>query len=118
MRYWSLCSADRTTQTYACFHDEDVQVDRHGYFTIAVSTAANRPRNATAACGISWLPWGIDPKGVVYMRNMLPRADFGHAVQDATFGTEKQVLGDYYPQGTYYATPKAFENALGCDPAR
>ncbi|MFL6172682.1 MAG: hypothetical protein ACJ716_07285 [Marmoricola sp.] len=118
MRYWSMCTANRTTQTYGCVNDEDVQVDRDGYFTIAISTAANRPANATAACGVSWLPWGIDPKGIAYMRNMLPRADFGHAVQDAAYGDEKAVLGDYYPVGTYYATPRAFEQALGCHPDR
>ncbi|MCW2785974.1 MAG: hypothetical protein JWP74_2491 [Marmoricola sp.] len=114
LRYWSMCTANRTTQTYGCVNDEDVQVDRNGYFTIAISTAADRPANATAACGVSWLPWGLDPKGIAYMRNMLPRADFTHAVQDATFGTEKQVMGDYYPTGTYYATPKTFEQAVGC----
>jgi hypothetical protein len=118
MRYWSMCTANRTTQTYGCVNDEDVQVGRDGYFTIAISTAANRPANATAACGISWLPWGLDPKGIAYMRNMLPDARFGHAVQDAAYGTEKQTLGAYYPAGTYYSTPRSFEQALGCDPDR
>jgi hypothetical protein len=118
MRYWSMCTANRTTQTYGCVHDESVQVDKDGYFTIAISTAADRPTNATDACGISWLPWGPDPKGIAYMRNMLPRADFGHAVQDATFGKEKATMGTYYPTGTYYATPKAFDRALGCNPQR
>lgn len=114
MRYWSMCTANRTTQTYGCVHDESVKVDRQGYFTIAISTTADRPANATDACGISWLPWGIDPKGIAYMRNMLPRADFGRAVQDAEYGREKETLGAYYPDGTYYASPKAFERALGC----
>lgn len=118
LRYWSMCTADRTTQTYACVHDQSVKVDRFGYFTIAISTAANRPANATDACGISWLPWGIDPKGIAYMRNMLPRADFTHAVQSASYGTEKATLGEYYPIGTYYATPRSFEQALGCNPLR
>ncbi|RNL61974.1 hypothetical protein EFK50_09085 [Nocardioides marmoriginsengisoli] len=117
MRYWSLCTANRTTQTYGCANDEDVQVDENGYFTVAISTAANRPRNATAACGVSWLPWGIDPKGIAYLRNMLPRPDFGHAVQDAAYGSERQTLGDYYPVGRYFATPKAFEQEIGCHPA-
>ncbi|MFL6023094.1 MAG: hypothetical protein ACJ72O_07115 [Marmoricola sp.] len=114
LRYWSMCTANRTTQTYGCVHDQSVQVDRYGYFTIAISTAADRPANATDACGVSWLPWGLDPKGIAYMRNMLPRADFTHAVQSSTYGTEKQVLGDYYPKGTYYASPQAFEQAIGC----
>ncbi|MCW2855726.1 MAG: hypothetical protein JWR52_1341 [Marmoricola sp.] len=116
LRYWSMCTADRTTQTYGCVDDEDVQVDKNGYVTIAISTAADRPANATAACGVSWLPWGADPKGIAYLRNMLPDPGFTHAVQDATFGTEKQTLGAYYPVGTYFATPQVFEQQVGCHP--
>jgi hypothetical protein len=116
LRYWSMCTASRATQTYGCVNDEDVQVDSNDYFTIAISTAVDRPKNATDACGVSWLPWSLDPKGVAYMRNMLPRADFAHAIQSATYGNEPQVLGDYYPKGTYYATPKSFETAIGCHP--
>jgi hypothetical protein len=116
MRYWSMCSASRATQTYGCVNDETVQVDKNGYFTIAVSTASDRPADATDACGVSWLPWGIDPKGIVYMRNMLPAPDFTHAIQDAAYGNEPQVLGDYYPVGTYYATPQSFAAAVGCHP--
>ena len=112
LRYWSMCSADRTTQTYGCVSDEDVAVDAQGYVTVAVSTAAvDRPTNATAACGVSWLPWGIDPKGIAYMRNMLPAPGFTQAIQNASYGTEKQTLGAYYPVGTYYATPQAFEHS-------
>jgi hypothetical protein len=114
LRYWSLCSADRTTQTYGCVNDENVTVDKDGYFTVVVSTAADRPANATAACGISWLPWGIDPKGIVYMRNMLPSARFTRAVQNASYGTERQTLGDFYPVGRYFPTPHAFEQQVGC----
>jgi hypothetical protein len=99
-------------------NDEDVSVDADGYVTFAVSTAADRPANATAACGISWLPWGLDPKGIIYLRNMLPRPDFAQAIQNTTYGTEKQTMGDYYPLGSYYATPKAFEQQVGCHPNR
>lgn len=116
LRYWSLCTANRSTQTYACVNDENVAVDANGYFTIAISTAAQRPANATAACGISWLPWGIDLKGVAYMRNMMASPDFPHAIQNATYGTEKQTLGAYYPVGTYYKTTAAFEQQVGCHP--
>jgi hypothetical protein len=95
-------------------NDENVTVDKDGYFTVVVSTAADRPANATAACGISWLPWGIDPKGIVYMRNMLPSARFTRAVQNASYGTERQTLGDFYPVGRYFPTPHAFEQQVGC----
>lgn len=116
LRYWSLCTADRTTQTYGCVNDENVQVDRDGYVTVAVSTAADRPANATDACGISWLPWGLDPKGIIYLRNMLPSPDFAQAVQNSSYGTEQQTMGDFYPAGSYYPTPQAFEQQVGCHP--
>jgi hypothetical protein len=113
LRYWSMCTANRTTQSYACVADKDVRTDANGYYTVVVSPASARPANAVPACGVAWLPWGPDPKGIAYERNMLPAADFTHAVQNATPGTEEQALGDYYPRGTYYATPSAFE-ATGC----
>jgi hypothetical protein len=116
LRYWSLCTANRTTQTYGCVNDENVAVDDNGYFTVAISTAAGRPSNATAACGISWLPWGVDLKGIAYMRNMMASPDFAQSVQHASYGTEKQVLGEYYPVGTYYKSAAAFEQQVGCHP--
>jgi hypothetical protein len=116
LRYWSMCTANRTTQTYGCAVDEDVAVDKDGYFTVAISTAANRPANAVPQCGVAWLPWGPDPKGIVFLRNMLPSADFDQAVQNATPGTEQQTMGEYYPVGRYYSTPSDFEQQVGCQP--
>jgi hypothetical protein len=116
LRYWSMCTANRTTQTYGCAVDEDVPVDDDGYFTVAISTAANRPANAVPQCGVAWLPWGLDPKGIVFMRNMLPSAGFAEAIQNAQPGAEQQTMGDYYPQGSYYATPSDFEQQVGCHP--
>jgi hypothetical protein len=113
LRYWSICSGNRTTQTYGCIYDKDVPVDQDGYFTIAMSTAANRPANAEAQCGVAWLPWGLDPKGIAFVRNMLPADDFAQAVQNATPGTELATMGEYYPHGTYYATTADFEKT-GC----
>jgi hypothetical protein len=117
LRYWSMCSANRTTQTYGCVVDEDVPVDAKGYFTIAVSTTADRPANATPECGVAWLPWGPDPKGIAFVRNMLPGPGFKQAIQNAEPGTEDTTLGPYYPTGRYYGTPVAFERTVGCSPA-
>src|SRR5262249_19652787 len=114
LRYWSMCSANRTGQTYGCAVDEDVPVDRRGYFTVAISTAANRPANAVPRCGVVWLPWGPDPKGIVFMRNMLPDPRFAEAIQNASPGTEQQTMGPYYPTGRYLATPQDFQRQVGC----
>lgn len=41
--------------------DEDVVTDANGYYTIVYSSPADRPANATAANGVTWVNWG--PKG-------------------------------------------------------
>lgn len=117
LRYWSMCTGTRTTQTLGCTVDEQTPTDANGYYTVAISTAADRPPDATAACGVTWLPWGPDPQGIALMRNMLPSPDFAQAIQNAAVGTEQQTMGPYYPIGTYYATPEAFDAAVGCHPA-
>jgi hypothetical protein len=116
LRYWSMCTGTPGTQTLGCTVDEQTPVNRRRYYTLVVSTAADRPADATTSCGVAWLPWGPDPKGVLMMRNMLPSATFTHAVQNSTPGTEQQTLGAYYPVGRYYATPEAFDQAVGCHP--
>ncbi|HVT37227.1 MAG TPA: hypothetical protein VHE37_16705 [Nevskiaceae bacterium] len=114
LRFWSMCSGNRATQTYDCLVDKDVPLASDGSYTIAVSTAGNRPANATPECGVGWLPWGADAQVTLIMRNMLPAADFTQSVQAADQGTEQSTLGPYYPVGTYYATVQDFENAVGC----
>ncbi len=112
MRFWSMCTGVLTTQTFGCVVDKDVPVDKNRRYTVVISTAAGRPRNATAKCGVAWLPWGPVPKGIAIMRNMLPAPTFTQAVQNAQRGKEKQTLGPYYPVGTY-SSKAAFEKR-GC----
>jgi hypothetical protein len=112
MRFWSMCTGVLTTQTFGCVVDKDVPVDSKRRYTVVISTAAARPRNATAKCGVAWLPWGPVPKGIAVMRNMLPASTFTHAVQNAKRGEEKTTLGAYYPVGTY-SSKAAFEKR-GC----
>jgi hypothetical protein len=113
LRYWSFCTNTQATQVYACRQDDQIPTDKSGYYTIVVSTAAARPRNATSACGVAWVPAGPVPQSILILRNMLPAAGFSHAIQNAQLGTEEQTMGDYYPRGRYYATTADFER-LGC----
>jgi hypothetical protein len=110
LRYWSMCSNVSTTQYLACVKDDDVPLDAAGYYTIAVSTAANRPTTATNACGIAWLPKGPLPSAPVILRNMLPDPTFTQAIQNATQGTEQKTLGPYYPRGYYFAHASDFDS--------
>jgi hypothetical protein len=113
VRYWSVCTNLRTTQFLDCAADDQIPLDAQGNYTIVVSTAASRPRNATTDCGYAWLPGGPLNQTVLALRHMLPAPDFAEAVQNTSVGVVEPVLGDYYPRGTYYATTLDFEK-LGC----
>jgi hypothetical protein len=123
LRYWSVCSYEsRVTTRYGdCLADRDVPVTGKARdYTIVVSRAADRPRNATARCGVAWLAFPARGDGAgdrdlaqLVIRNMLPAAGFTHAAQDVTtHGTEKGRLGAYLPTSTY-TTKKSFQ-ARGC----
>jgi hypothetical protein len=114
LRFWSTCTGNYpTTATYGCLVDKDMRINRRRYFTLAISTAAARPRNATARCGVSWLPAGPTAQTVVIMRNMLPSQRFRQAIQNVKPGHERAGMGAYFPVGRYYKTTRSFEK-LGC----
>jgi hypothetical protein len=108
VRYWSACTNNGATMVYACAHDA------RGDYTLVISTAANRPSNATAACGVVWLPAGPTPQTLLILRNMLPAPEFANAIQNAAQGTELQTMGAFYPVGQYYARVSDFEQT-GCN---
>jgi hypothetical protein len=123
LRYWSVCSYEsRVTTRYGdCLADRDVPVTGKAHdYTIVASRAADRPRNATARCGVAWLAFPARGDGAgdrnlaqLVIRNMLPAAGFTHAAQAVTtHGTERARLGGYLPTSTY-TTKKSFQ-ARGC----
>jgi hypothetical protein len=113
LRYWSLCSNDPATQRFiGCVNDDRAAVGADGFVTLVVSTPANRPSNATAACGVNWLPWGPNARDVLIYRHMLPDPAFTQAIQFATFEHEAATMGDYFPV-SHYETKAGFE-ATGC----
>jgi hypothetical protein len=95
-------------------------VDASRRFTVAVSRREDRPANATERCGVAWIDWGDHGDGagdpdyaVLILRNMLPAAGFGQAVQRVQRpGTEPDVMGDHFP-ATTYGTKAGFEGR-GC----
>jgi hypothetical protein len=122
LRYWSMCQNESlyTTKGAGCLYDAQVPVDKHGNYTIVTSRVADRPRNATAKCGVGFIPWPTDGDGdghrndgFLVMRNMLPAAGFHHAVQNTrTPGDERKIMGSYLPRGVY-TTKAKFQNR-GC----
>lgn len=124
VRYVSYCITEAvvTTRVANCAYDEDVPIDADRMFTIVVSKPEDRPKNATAECGVRWMEWS--PNGDGYkdldfswfqIRNMLPDADFDQAIQSTkTPGDEVSVMGDYLPDVEYFATPDDFDK-LPCE---
>ncbi len=123
LRYASFCMNESvlTTRVMDCVYDEQIPLHAGRRYVVVTSRAQDRPRNATAACGVAWLPWsprgdgGRDHDfGWMQLRNMLPSPGFHHAIQDTRSpGDEHRVLGAYLPTGTYYRDKRAFEK-LGC----
>ena len=122
VRFWSMCSTEGpvTTRTEDCLADRQVPLSAERRFRIVVSRPQDRPSNATRRCGVAWLRWALrgdaagNPDfGFLIIRNMLAAPDFDQAIQRiGRSGTEQQVMGDYFPHGTY--TSKAGFQKLGC----
>ena len=115
LRYWSFCQYEPASQrVIACRRDNLVEVGPRGYYKVVVSTADSRPRNARRACGVTWLPWGPQPQGLLIYRHMLPVPSFRQAIQRVKEpGDEKRGLGALYPRGRYLEDAAAFEEQ-GC----
>jgi hypothetical protein len=123
LRYLSFCMNESvlTTRVMDCVYDEQIPVGPHRRYVVVTSRAADRPRNATAKCGVAWLAWsprgdgGRDHDfGWMQLRNMLPSPSFHRAIQDTKVpGDERKVMGSYLPTATYYKNKQAFEK-LGC----
>jgi hypothetical protein len=122
VRYWSICVYDDTgTAVWGCVPDYQA-TETDGWVTFVVSDAAHRPSNATAADGVSWLPWGPANEIQIMQRNMLPSASFKGASQliatPADNPDAAKIMGSYYPTSAY-CSEQTFEQGgwQACLPA-
>jgi hypothetical protein len=76
---------------------------RHGLVAFVVSDPSHRPRNATAAHGVTWLPWGPANAIQIVYRNMLPARSYSHAIQRIANPRQsvRATMGAYYPTAAY-----------------
>jgi hypothetical protein len=103
LRYWSFCQNDPFSQRYiGCLRDDQVAT-RKGFFTIVISRPKDRPR-----CARNWLPWGPQPQGVVIYRHMLADPGFSGSIQQASYGSEQESMGDYFPSARYLKSSSEF----------
>lgn len=127
LRYWSMCNnvyekpypvvsnpSPNGTPNYGCISDDTAVVDSQGYATFVLSRPSDRPKNATAANGINWLPMSVTkPRatGLLALRHMLPSANFTESVLAVPYGSNPAataaVMGAYYPQ-TYTCSAATF----------
>src|SRR3954467_13540606 len=115
LRYWSICSNELATERFwGCVMDDQLPLTADRTYTIVVTAAADRPRNARPGCGIAWLPAGPGEDTVLIERNMLPDKQFRQSIQAARYDHERHDLGAYYPTARY-ATIAQVER-LGCHP--
>src|SRR4029079_715724 len=120
VRYWSMCTNEyrKPYPVNPCVLDRDGAVDADGWYTLLVSAPEDRPANATAANGVTWLDWGpTEVNGLLLLRNMLASPTFPESAINLQPGTlATTTMGDYAPKGAY-CTKVAFE-ARGADATR
>lgn len=90
--------------------DHEVARDRDGWFTIVVSRAEDRPRNARAEDGVTWLDWGRYLDGQLTFRFLLRRDPKLVALKEAVDGgTASAAIAPYVPRATH-CSRRAFES--------
>ncbi|MFC9789512.1 hypothetical protein [Rhodococcus sp. NPDC127528] len=111
VRYWSMCQNDQVSPypVVACAADFQTRVDSAGNYTYVVAAPADVPVTATTDPTVTVLLWGSTqvPKKVLFMRHMLPSAQFYpqsvQASQDQHIDPATS-MGAYYPEATYCST--------------
>ena len=123
LRYWSLCSNQSfvNTRVNDCLHDEEIPIDKNGFYTIAISREEDRPRNAVNECGIAWLPMADDGDGmfdddvtIIQFRHLLPSNSFEHSIQKVKRQDQlEEIMGPYMPKARYLM-PNQVETFFPC----
>jgi hypothetical protein len=84
VRYWSIIGIDQDpfsplpATTINAITDDDVVIDNNRNFVIAYSRSSERPSNATAANGVTWVDYGTQSDIGILMRwvNIAPEWTF------------------------------------------
>lgn len=132
VRYWSACTAQGPVSGKGsdCAYDQQIPVDRDGYWTLVVSRPEDRPANASTLCGAKWLDFGIGEGsyagaraavGALYMRYMAAQkgSDWPQSPKNIPQPTTADpynhlvdVMGEYAPAAHYES--RAQYEARGC----
>ncbi len=89
--------------------DHEIPVDSEGNYTIVVSTQEDRPANATAENGLTWLDWGNYLDGQLTFRMLLRRGEWLTRLKNAIdLGESDPEIDDYVPRSSH-TSREAFE---------
>jgi len=101
LRYWSFCINEYRIPypVSFCAVDHEAPLDGSGYYTIVVSTPAERPSNATMLDNVTWVEWGSTSTNLLMaFRHMLPDPGFAETVSNVALGQlASEVMGVYTP---------------------
>ena len=132
LRYWSATTGGTVPSGlgWATVFDEEMPLDKDGFFTIVMSRAIDRPDNAVLECGVKWLDFGSGEGyfigarnwvNIVYMRYQHMNPDWAESPAKIPPPTPQEpipqdaiVMKEYYPRAKYMS--KADFEALGRDP--
>jgi hypothetical protein len=97
----------------ACKIDDEIAVDSKGFYTVVVSEAGDRPRNATAERGYTWLDWGPFVDGHLSLRNLMADDRLWQEVAEAlqTGVVPAGLDPDYVPRAAH--CPRVVFEQLG-----
>lgn len=123
MRYYSWCAQESlySWRISDCVFDEEMPVDKQGFYTVVISRTAYRPGNARYECGFAWLQapaagdgFGNVYGGQIFIRHMMQHKgtamDFSKVTET---GAEERALGVYFPKGEYMSKAE-FKRRFGC----
>ncbi len=105
-RYWSLTGYDIALPEADGFAgaamqtvmDEDVTLDAQWRYVIVMSRAGERPKNATAAHGVTWVNWGPTSVATWTMRwlSVVPEWSFEKTPHEKNLGWESEGVDEHY----------------------
>jgi hypothetical protein len=141
VRYWSICGYDLNMfaklpgATIHCRMDDEIRLDGDRRYVIVYSRPQDRPRNADASAGVTWVNWGPTSELGLMMRwkTIRPEWSFARSPDEINLPWRRAAfsapgydpgllnvndwsgfMGEYLPR-VHYMTKAEFE-ALGARP--
>jgi hypothetical protein len=129
LRYFSVSAsgAPPSGVGWTSLFDEEIPVDKDGNFTLVMSWAEDRPKNATKKCGVAWIDFGGGEGHYVGARNWVNflyfryqnmNRDWPQSPANIPIPTtenpipqDAKVMQEFYPRAIYMS--KADFEALG-----